>query len=352
MPTPITKSINPNPTKKTQTEKDKKYSDPLNNWVLRGLACTNEIGVTISEIAPKASVALWIPTFMYLGADIYDKYKNDKNHYSPSGRRGIEHGIAQGISTFILPAVAILLGQRLTSPVGRFFDDRISINAKDTVIRHTKDVLDQSVGKYFDNKEHFKTILANSLDNKIRSREGEKHTNNIFRKIHKFFRGDYAITTADKAKLTEYTNKNADMLFEIKEKLIKNERHPELPKRIFNKYRKSKPLMQKMYGADFADQALRTALKEYQNSLIVKNKLLKTLGGLISLALLIKPIDVFVNKTLLPKYIAPGVDIVRGKLHESNQMRLHVKTFNDYHSLDKTSIESEKIPKVYLSFLG
>ena len=42
---------------------------------------SSEIGATVNEIAPKLTFALWVPSFMYLGADIYDKYKNDKNEF-------------------------------------------------------------------------------------------------------------------------------------------------------------------------------------------------------------------------------------------------------------------------------
>ena len=109
--------------------------------------------------------------------------------------------------------------------------------------------------------------------------------------------------------------------------------------------------MKKMYGDDYANQALKTAMKDYLNSLIVKNKLTKTLGGLISLILLIKPIDIFVDKIIMPKYIEPGIDIVSEKLAESNKMRLHVKSFNDYHP-KKALNGNEKKSEIYLKFLG
>lgn len=42
---------------------------------MRGLGYTNDIGVAISEIAPTASRLFWVPSLMYFGADVYDKYK-------------------------------------------------------------------------------------------------------------------------------------------------------------------------------------------------------------------------------------------------------------------------------------
>lgn len=76
---------------------------------------------TVNEIAPKLTFALWVPSFMYLGADIYDKYKNDKNEFSPSSKRGVKEAIRQAFSFFILPTGATILGQKLTSPLGKAY---------------------------------------------------------------------------------------------------------------------------------------------------------------------------------------------------------------------------------------
>ena len=66
-----------------------KYHDPLNRPIPVLMSYSSEIGTAISEIAPKLGAALWAPTFMYLGADIYDKYKNDKDNYNPSAKRAL-----------------------------------------------------------------------------------------------------------------------------------------------------------------------------------------------------------------------------------------------------------------------
>ena len=86
--------------------KKNKYQDPLNKKVPVLMSYSNEVGTAISEIAPKLGMALWAPTFMYLGADIYDKYKNDKDNYNPSARRALKRAIFQGLTSLVaLPAV-------------------------------------------------------------------------------------------------------------------------------------------------------------------------------------------------------------------------------------------------------
>lgn len=67
--TSITSILHP----KEKKENKSKYHDPLNNWWVKGATYTNEIGTTIHEISPRLAQILWIPSIMYLGADIYDK---------------------------------------------------------------------------------------------------------------------------------------------------------------------------------------------------------------------------------------------------------------------------------------
>ena len=71
------------------------YKDPLRTWPVKGLAYSNELGAVVSEISPKLGSALWVPALMYFGADIYDKYRNDKESYDPSARRGLKQALFQ-----------------------------------------------------------------------------------------------------------------------------------------------------------------------------------------------------------------------------------------------------------------
>ena len=141
--------------------KNKPYKDPLKNPLLVAASYSNEIGAALNVITPRLGAALWIPTFMYLGADIYDKYKNDKDVYSPSSKRGLEQVISQSVSSILLPAIPILVGQKMTSPVGKIFSDRLSINEKDAAINEINLFIDQIPNNVFDNKKG--TILINKL---------------------------------------------------------------------------------------------------------------------------------------------------------------------------------------------
>lgn len=319
---------------KTQTSskysQEKKYKDPLNNWVLKSLSFSNELGACVNEISPKTTFALWIPTFMYLGADIYDKYKNDKTEYSPSRRRALDEAIAQGFTSFIMPAGAIILGQKITSPIGKLISGKLSINARETVYEHTKNAIIQCVGDNLSSKEKFVSLLKTSLRNNINRLNHEKGNINIFQKAYRYMTGYYAASDADRNKLLLFAEENAKEIFELKENLEQNKNIDKIPKNIYNKYKNSKPLMKEIYGEDYALQALKSALESHQNKLIFKNKLIKTLGGIVSLAILYKPMNNLVNNIIMPKYIDPQMDIIENRIKDGNLLRLHVKHLNEY----------------------
>lgn len=285
------------------------YKDPLNSNSAVLMSYSNEVGTAISEIAPKLGTALWAPTFMYLGADIYDKYKNDKDNYNPSAKRALKRAIFQGITCLVaLPAV-IFAGQCAVSPLGRLDKTGISGNVKDAIYRHTKNVIDQAHGTALENYDQFKNTVLQTLENKINARSNEKQTSNIFKKLYRIlFTKRYDILHGDKTKIMAFAEKNAKNTFDIAQ-AIKNGDTVNIPRKIYRKYNQVLPRMKETYKeSDYSFQATRTALKEYQKTMIFKNKMLKTIGGLVTLIIFAKPVNDFVDKQIMDKYIDPSVD--------------------------------------------
>lgn len=285
------------------------YKDPLNSNSAVLMSYSNEVGTAISEIAPKLGTALWAPTFMYLGADIYDKYKNDKDNYNPSAKRALKRAIFQGITCLVaLPAV-IFAGQCTVSPLGRLDKTGISGNVKDAIYRHTKNVIDQAHGSALENYEHFKETVLKTLQNKINARSNEKQTSNIFKKLYRIlFTHRYDILNGEQTKIMAFAEKNAKNIFDIAQ-AIKNGDTVNIPRKIYRKYKQVLPKMKETYKeSDYSFQATRTALKEFQKTMIFKNKMLKTIGGLTTLLIFAKPVNDFVDKQIMDKYIDPSVD--------------------------------------------
>ena len=302
-----------------------KYNDPLNNWALRGMSYSSDIGVAISEIAPKFGAALWAPTFMYLGADIYDKYKTDKNKFDPSAKRAFKRAVFQALMSLIVMPAVIFTSQKLISPLSKLTKSKLSTNAKDAVIKHTKDILSQTDKENFDDFEKFKKILVSTLKNRLEAQKNEKRSTNIVKRLYNLVTGKYSILKADKDKLVEFAEENAKKLFEIKDAIL-NKNKKNIPYNVQRKYNKVLPQIVELYGRDYSYSALRSALKEYQKSLIFKNKLLKTAVGFAAMIAFTSPVTSFVDKNIMKKYIYPEIDIMSKELVARSRLK---EVFNE-----------------------
>ena len=330
----------------TTNTQNTKYQDPLNKPIPVLMSYSNELGTAISEIAPKLGTALWAPTFMYLGADIYDKYKNDKDNYHPSAKRALKQAVFQGLTSLIALPLVILAGQYAVSPIAKFTGAKISTNAKDAIYKHTKDVIDQAHGFALKSKEDFKNIVANTLENKIKARKNEQKTKNIIKKIYiNHFTSRYDLLHSNESRVLKFASENAERTFDIMTALKNNNKHA-VPSGIYRKYNRILPVMKEMYNeGDYSYQATRTALKEYQSSLIFKNKLLKTLGGFASLILFANPVNDFDNKKIMKEYINPGIDqISKGFVNDSKLKTI----FNDLGQKTNFDLKSVKPSNLFL----
>ena len=305
----------------------RKYQDPLNKNGIVLLSYSNEVGTAIAEIAPKLGAALWAPTFMYLGADIYDKYKNDKDNYDPSAKRAFKRAIYQGLTSLIaLPAV-IYACQNAISPFGKFGKHKISTNTQEAVYRHTKDIVTQTHGYTYKDYEAFKSAITEALENKIHTRTLELKKMNPLKKLYlKVFTDRYYILNAPKEKIIKFAEQNAEKTYEILQNL-KNGNTDKVPPKIYKEYKKTLPIVKESYkNGDYSHLASRAALKKYQASLIFKNKLLKTIAGLTSIVLFAKPINDCVEKYIMKKYVNQGIDTFSDKVrnvHFTKPSKLH-----------------------------
>lgn len=300
-----------NDVKKKLAQKGR-YHDPLNHWSVKTALYSNELGAAINEIAPTLGLVLWVPTFMYMGADIYDKYKNDKDQYNPSSKRGVKRAVFQTFSTLVLPAMALYVGQKAASPFGMLSKRKLSLNAMDETYNHCKHFLTQCPNDTLENYDKFSTQLQNSLKNRINSLKTEHDKSNIFKKIGRYFSTDYSLIRADKNSLEKFAGEHAKKLFEYKEALESNKRPKGLSSKLFNEFSKEK-YWQGIYGKDYIPQALKFTLKKYEKQLMFRTKLLKTAGGVGALLLLTKPIDYFTKHVLMDKLINPGIDMLTAK---------------------------------------
>ena len=316
------KALNKNAEEPSFEKKQKKeYNDPLMKWPVRGLAFTNDIGAAIMDIAPKAGTALWYPAMMYFGADIYDKYRNDKEQYDPNARRGFKQAIFQALASVVFPIVTVHAGQKTASILARKSDTKLSLQTQEESTKFLVDFMSRrKLGDYQNDTPKFKEEFSKALDNYIDTTT-RKHQNKNFIKrwFDLIFGGRHPEEMGkegnDRRKIIhDYTSKKIDNLFEIRKQLLENDsvKPKNLTEKLFKEY---KTLAEKYskdpeFKAEAKVLAIKDILSKIETNDIFKTKMKKTIGGFVALALLIKPIDLFVEHIIMEKYVDPGLDYI------------------------------------------
>ena len=282
------------------------YGDPLAKWPIRGLAYTNEIGAAIMEIAPTLGILMWAPAIFYFGADIYDKYKNDKNSFDPNTLRGTSQAVFQLLASVVLPTTAVLIGQKTASLLGLVRKNRLTIQTQENISKFSVSYMQRhKLTELEDYKKRHYAALSNSIHERYRESTfrhrltylADKLTNGRFSKYR----------SKKDLRIKAYSNESIDRMFAIREQLLKGKKPKEFNDRLYSKFHKA--ILKYKKNPEYADNAVEFAVKEvlkkYEQSRIFNAKLLKTAGGFVSLGLAIKPIDNFVEKYIIQRYFEP-----------------------------------------------
>lgn len=309
-------------------KKKKKYSDPLMQWPLRGLAFTNDIGAAIMDIAPTAGQALWIPALMYFGADIYDKYRNNKAEYDPSAKRGVKQAIFQALASVIFPIAVVHTGQKTASMLNKFSKEGVSLQSKEDVIRHQLRHMSQlKLRDYADNPQVYKDEYTKALDTLIEEAARKKMFKNPISGFFKFiFGGRHPEKMTDKTKenIHKLINARIDDIFEMRKDLLEGKKPEKMSEKMYAQFKEMKEVFKNdaKYSDDYLNHATKDILKKMEENKIFKTKLHKTLGGFVALGLLIKPMDSFVETVIMHKYVEPGLNMLsRGRREDVDNFK-------------------------------
>lgn len=294
------------------------YNDPLNKWPIRGLAYSNELGAAISEVAPKLGTALWFPAFLYFGADIYDKYKNDKASYDPNAKRGTEQAIFQLLASVILPTAAVKLGQKAASIAGVLGKDGLTLQCKEEIANFLQEFASRrNLSEYKDNIPKFKKEFSEQIENKRQNLIRESKITSPFRTVFDYLfnrKHPQSMARSKKEKAKAYYDKCIDKIFELHNDLIDNKRNKDLSKRLFNKFQKLKTKYKEdsdiKINSKYVENAADDIIKKFEKSRMMNAKILKTVGGFVALGFAIKPIDNFVEKVIMKKYVEPNLTML------------------------------------------
>lgn len=263
------------------------YNDPLLNWPLRGAAFTNEIGEAMRPLIGNYATLSWAPALLYIGADVYDKYKNDQTEYSPSSRRALKQAIFQGLASICLPIVAVKAGQNLFSLFGLATKDSIRFNTREHVNKLAQQFVANGKMHAYANKDkecinEFLNIVSNNMDLSDKKRVKHAYSNN-------------------KENIHKYAEKTIKELIKMRKELL----NPSDEFKISDLYLNYE---QALKSGQTKNVAVKSIL---QNQLIkkdLKGKFIKTIGGFLALGIAIKPIDRFVEEVLIGKVVSPTLD--------------------------------------------
>ena len=277
---------------RTKDSKTGEYKDPLMQWPLRGAAFTNEVGEALRPVIGGYATLSWVPALLYIGADVYDKYKNDQTEYSPDSRRCLKQAIFQGMASVFLPLIAVKAGQNSLAQAGKFTEDKISINSKEHIAKIAEQFIANGKMHVFDGKDEecvkeFSDIVTNSLD--------FKNQKTSLKNVFKIFRFD------KKEKVKEYSEKTIKDLIDLRKKLLN-------PTDSFKKDKWFKAYEADLNAGQSSNVAIKSVLTQFQQNKMFKGKFIKTLGGFVALGIAIKPIDHFVEEVLIGKYVGPEID--------------------------------------------
>lgn len=334
--TPMAKNaVNQTFTSKKENS-EQQYKDPLMKWPARGLAYTNEIGAAISEVAPTLGTLLWFPAMLYFGADIYDKYKNDKTSYNPSSVRGTEQAVFQALASVVLPTGAVIAGQKTTSLFGKFWKTGLTLQGQEDVINFLQGHMSRrNIAEHKDDIEGFKNSFKTALTNHTKKVKTELRTANPIKLIRNFVNSLYFKRKNEaipyNKNIMNFANKNIDEMFSIYEQLMNDDsvKPKEFSEKMFKKYKKikNKFLSDDAYKDTAKSDAIELIIKKFQKSKILNAKLLKTAGGFVALGLAINPIDHFVEHVVMKRFVGPRLkEIEQSRKAYDKKQRSDYKT--------------------------
>lgn len=278
--------------KKSINKETGEYKDPLMQWPLRGAAFTNEVGEALRPVIGGYATLSWAPALLYIGADVYDKYKNDQTEYSPDSRRCLKQAIFQGMASVFLPLIAVKAGQNVFAQAGKFSDDKISINSKEHVASAAEQFIANGKMHAFDGKDE---ECIKEFTNNVLSSMDYNNKKSSIKNLFKIFRLD------SQEKVEKYSEKTIKDLIQLRKDLLK-------PSEKFKNNKWYKAYEADLKKGQTSSVAVKSVLTNYQQAKMLKGKAVKTLGGFVALGMAIKPIDHFVEEILIGKYVGPEID--------------------------------------------
>ncbi len=309
----ITKSFQGTENYNKQTKQAKE--DMYMKWPLRGLAYSNELGEIIRPMSGVAANLLWVPAIGYIAADIGDKYKhNQYGEHEPSKKRAGKQLSFQMLASVILPTAAVKVGQKLTNIISSKGKTKLSINDREKYTRMiTQSMNKGSHEKFVDNttglvnREKYTQHIMENIAEMDKHKTTKNKMFSPFAKIIDFVKKPFEAKPKTE-NIQKYIASTIDNIMDTRDALIQGTK----PKNVSDKLYKAFEKEAKNGTLEQKKSAAYTVIRKIQGKKLFKNNALKSLGGLVALGIMMKPIDNFVEHVLIKKYIGPTID----KMHK------------------------------------
>lgn len=280
------------------------YKDPLMHWPLRGAAYTNEVGEALRPLIGEYATLSWVPALLYIGADIYDKYKNNETEYSPSSKRGLKQAVFQGMASILLPLVAVKGGQSLFSLWGYAMQDKISIKSKEQVLNIAEEFVTNGNLRAYRDKDN--ECIQKFMDNVANNMDYHKNEGSEMNPFKRFFlKAEEKIAKKFVIKKQEnidnFARNTAQNVIDLRKKILN-------PSEEFKKTKEYQNYSELIESGQTKNVAVKNVINKKIKKELLPGKVVKTCGGFIALALLVKPIDKFVEEVLIGKIIDKGLE--------------------------------------------
>lgn len=300
-----------------------KRRDPYAEMPIRALGYTNELGEAIRPLSPMLANLSWLPAIGYISADIADKYKQDSYaNQDPSKGRASKQLVMQLLASVFLPTAAVKAGQAIVNNSASFSKKGLSLSNRekisDVVINSMKsgehkNYLDAE-GKV--NKDAYKEALSGKFDEILKHRKTH-NTNNPLKKAMNFV-SNLLTKKPTTEKVKQYSDMIVDRLVDERQKLLDGVKPEHLSKRAFKKFQKAS----KGAAASERQSLAFDAVRKMEKGRMFNNRILKSIGGLLALSVMAKPIDNFVENYIVDKCVGPAIDKVGTAYHERKDKRI------------------------------
>lgn len=308
-----------------QDVKPAKREDIYAKMPIRALGYTNELGEAIRPISPLLANLSWLPAIGYISADIADKYRQDEySNKDTSKGRASKQFVTQLLASVLLPTGAVKIGQSIVNAGAAYTKKGLNINTRekisDVIVNSMKsgehkNYLDES-GKV--DKEAYKEALSEKFDEILKHRKTHKKLLRPF-EIVKDILTKPIIKKPTAKKVKEYASTIVDRMVDERQNLLDGIKPENLSQKAFKKI----SALSKNMNAEEKQSMVFDTVRKMEKGRMFNNRVLKSIGGLVSLSMMAKPIDKFVETVIVDKYVSPQIDNISAMYYKQQQARKH-----------------------------